>query len=94
MPGTNKKGGVNPIVAAVTGAVVGGIAVAGAMTMADEKKREQVKDALGNVKDKVMDTKESIENKIADAREMAMDKVDNARDALKHAAGDIKDAVE
>lgn len=90
MAGTNKKHGVNPVIAAVTGAVVGGIAVAGALTLSDEKKREQVKDALIGAKDKVLNTKEEAQDKLSDARDMAMDKAEDIKDAFHHAAKDIK----
>lgn len=90
MAGTNKKHGVNPVVAAVTGAVVGGIAVAGALTLADEKKREQVKDVLKGAKDKILNTKEEAEEKLTAARDMAMDKADEIKDAFHHATEDIK----
>lgn len=46
-----RKGGLNPVVVAVTGAVVGvGVAVAGAVALKDKKNREKVKQALTSVK--------------------------------------------
>lgn len=46
-----EKGGVNPVVAAVTGAVVGaGVAVA----LKDKKNREKVKEVLTNVKNQAI----------------------------------------
>ena len=86
MAGNNKKHGVNPIVAGVTGAVVGGIAVAGALTLADEKKREQVKDALVGAKDKATGF-------VQEAKEKAMDKAGDIQDAFHHATEDLQDAV-
>lgn len=47
----DEKGGVNPLAAAVTGAVVGaGVAIAGVMALKDEKNRKKVQDALTNAK--------------------------------------------
>jgi hypothetical protein len=49
------KVSVNPVAAAVTGAVVGaGIAVAGVVALEDEKNREKAKETLIHVKDQVV----------------------------------------
>lgn len=57
----NKKGGVNPVFAAVTGAVVGaGAAVAGAFVLKDKKNRDKVKKVLTNVKDQAVGYMEKV----------------------------------
>ncbi len=50
---TNKKqNGVNPVAAAVAGAVVGaGVAIAGAIALKDEKNRKKVQEVLKDTKD-------------------------------------------
>ncbi len=49
------NGGINPIAAAITGAVVGaGVAVAGMVALKDEKNREKVKEVLTDVKDQAV----------------------------------------
>ncbi len=48
------KGGINPVVAMATGAIVGaGVAVAGAVALSDKKNRDKVKVVLSNVTDRV-----------------------------------------
>lgn len=52
----DKKGGVNPIMAGVTGAVVGaGVAVAASQALKDKKNRDRVKKTLTDVKDQTME---------------------------------------
>lgn len=58
---------VNPIMAAVTGAVVGaGVAIAAAgIVMSDEKNQDKVKGALANVQDIKEQIKESVIKEVA-----------------------------
>lgn len=63
-----KKEGVNQILAAVTGAVVGaGVAIAGAVVFKDKKNREKTKFAFNNMKDQAVSymKKLQIEKKLA-----------------------------
>lgn len=58
-----RKGGLNPVVVAVTGAVVGvGVAVAGAVALKDKKNREKVKQAVTNVKNQATGYVEDMQN--------------------------------
>lgn len=60
-----KKDGFNPVVAAVTGAVVGaGVAIAGAVALRDEKNREKVKDVLTSAKDRAGDYMEDVKKAV------------------------------
>jgi hypothetical protein len=62
----NEKGGINPVAAAVTGAVIGaGVVAAGAVAIAlkDEKNRKKVKQTLTNVKKQAVNYMEDMENK-------------------------------
>jgi len=78
------KGGINPVVAAVTGAVVGaGIAVAGAVALKDEKNRNKVKKAFSDVKDQAAGDIEDIQNKAEDKKDEAEKKLDEGKEALK-----------
>lgn len=62
-----KHNGISPIIAAVTGVVVGaGIAVAGAVALNDEKNREKVKEALTNAKDKTISYVEDVQKQTKD----------------------------
>lgn len=77
------NGGVNPVIAAVTGAIVGAgvaAAVAGTVALKDEKNRERVKEILTNAKDKAIgyvedmqkqaqDKKVEVEGKLAEDKE-------------------------
>jgi gas vesicle protein len=85
MPGSGKKNS-SPIMSAVKGAIVGGIAVAGAMTLADEQKREQLKKSFIDAKDKVVDFAE-------EKKEAVMTSASNIKGTLDQAAEDIKDTV-
>ena len=50
-----QKEGINPIMAGITGAVVGaGVAVAASKVLKKEKTRKKVKDVLSNVKDQTI----------------------------------------
>lgn len=82
-----RKSGFNPVVAAVTGAVVGvGVAVAGAVALKDKKTREKVKQALTNVKNQATDYMEDkkkqvkegeIEKKLVEGKEKVK-KIENS----------------
>lgn len=68
------KSSFNPIVAAVTGAVVGAsVAVVGAVALTDKKNREKVKEVLTNVKDQaagyIHDVQEQVQDKKVDIEE-------------------------
>jgi hypothetical protein len=69
-----KKDGVNPVFAAVTGAVVGaGVAIAGAVALSNDKNREKLDDAATSIKDHVADTikdvNDKVEGKLAEGKE-------------------------
>lgn len=71
-----EKGGVNPVVAAVTGAVVGaGVAIAGAIALKDEKNRQKVKDVLTNAKDQAVGYMEDIQKQAQDKKIEIQDKI-------------------
>lgn len=49
------NGELNPVVAAVAGAVIGaGVAVAGAVVLGDEERREKIKNAMTDAKDQAV----------------------------------------
>ena len=89
----NKKNNASPVMAAVKGAIIGGIAVAGAMTLADEKKREKIKDALVGAKDKTVDYVNELKEKVEDKKEAVADSAESIKGSIEKAAEDIKDAV-
>ena len=57
------RGGMNPVVAAVTGVVVGAGVVAGAVLMKDGKNREKLKTALTDADDQLKEEQNEIEKK-------------------------------
>ncbi len=67
----NQAGGINPVAAAVTGAVVGAVAVgvAGAAILANDDNRKHVEEAIDTAKDKVADVKANVGEKIAEGQE-------------------------
>lgn len=61
----NSGSGVNPVMAAVAGVVVGaGIAVAGAVVMSDKKNQAKVKEVANNLKDQFNDKKDDVKEKV------------------------------
>jgi hypothetical protein len=70
---------INPVVAAVAGAVVAGVAVAGAMIMSDKKNQDKVAKVVSNVKDDVNSKKALI-----------VDKATKLEGITKNAVKDIK----
>lgn len=58
------KAGINPVVAAVTGMVVGaGVAVAGAVAYANQDNHDKVKKVLTDAKDQINDKKTEVQEK-------------------------------
>ena len=79
-----EKSSVNPIAAAVTGAVVGaGIAVAGAIALKDEKNREKVKEALNTVKDQARGYVESIQKQAQEKKSDVQEKLAGGKNRVK-----------
>lgn len=57
-----EKGSVNPVIAAVTGAVLGaGVAVVGAVVLGNERNRQKAKEVLTNAKDQALGYMEDIQ---------------------------------
>lgn len=69
----------NSVMAAVAGALVAGVAVAGAMVMANKDNQDKVKEAVLNTKDKVDDQKA-----------IAIDKAVKLKNIAKKAVNDVK----
>ena len=85
MAGSKKKQ-MNPVVTAVKGAVIGGIAVAAAMTLADEKKMGEIKGSIADAKGKVVDFAQG-------KKEAVMKSAESIKDTLGKAAEDVKDEI-
>lgn len=102
--GVLKSGGVNPMVVAVAGAVVGaGIAVAG-VALSDEKNREKVMKVASDVKDDVINyvehtqkqaetKKTELEKRILADKEKVQKVVASAKDSLDKTAKEVNNAV-
>ena len=85
---TVKKEEINPMVAAMTGAVVGAgvvVAMAGAVVLQDQKNRKKVKEVLVNAKDKAVDYIEGVQNRVQDKNLELKEKID-----AKLAEGEMK----
>jgi len=70
---------VNPVMAAVAGAVVAGVAVAGAMIMSDKKNQAKVKKVVSDVKDRINTKKEAIVNKANKLGDIAKNTVNDVK---------------
>lgn len=88
----DQKGGVNPIVAGVTGAVVGAAAVgiAGAAVLANDDGRKQVEKAIDTAKDKVEEMKGNIEEKIASAQEKVNEAISSVKNSTQNVGNDTE----
>jgi hypothetical protein len=92
----NKKknmGGINTVAAAVTGAIVGGVAVAGAMVLKDEKNREKIKKTVNDVKNQSMDYVEGIRDEMDDKKDEVEEKLNLSKDSLAESANAAKKEV-
>ena len=78
------KTGVNPTIAAITGAVVGaGFAVAGAIALKDKKTRDKVKQTLTNVKDQAINYIKEIQNQAQDSQNRIDKKLIEGKEKVK-----------
>ena len=88
------KGGVNPVVAAVTGAVVGaGVAIAGAVALKDEKNRKKVKEVLTNVKDQAVGYMEDMQKQTQDKKSQIEEKLAEGKEKIEKVAKAAKDSL-
>jgi len=88
----DQRGGINPIVAGVTGAIVGAVAVgvAGAAVLADDDNRKKAEEVIDEVKDNVADMKADVEEKIAEGQEKVDAVVTAATDSTQNVVDDAK----
>ena len=103
----NEKSGINPVAAAVTGAVIGaGVIAAGAVAIAlkDEKNRKKVKQTLTNVKrqavnymedmeKQVQGKKNDVQEKFTEGKEKVNKVTKSVKNSLDHAVKDVKKAA-
>lgn len=88
------KAGLNPMVAAVAGAVVGaGVAVA-AVVLKDEKNREKIKEVLTNVKEETAGYIDDMKSRAHDAKGTAVKKFDEGKKEVKRVAQSVNDYVQ
>ena len=81
-----KKSGVNPVMAAVAGAVAAGVAVAGAMIMSDKKNQAKVKGIVTDIKNKAENKKAEVEGLVNEGK----DKVKKLEVIAKDAIDEVK----
>jgi len=99
------KSGMNPLIAAVTGVVVGaGVAVAGVVALQDKKSRARVKRVLTHVKNQAVRyfedmqsqaqvTKDEVGKKLAKSKEKIQKASNEAKNALRHEVKNTKKEV-
>ena len=101
---TDKKSGINPIAAAVTGAVVGASLVAGAVVLGNKKNRDKAKQMLskaqthakeymGDMQAQSKINKSMIEDKLAKANQKINHSVSSAQKYVAQEINDLKKAV-
>ncbi len=87
----SETSGVNPVAAAITGAVVGaGVAVVGAVALSDEKNRKKVTDAFNNVKKQASDYMDKMQKTAEDKKVDLEDKVGEGKKKLEAVAKTVK----
>lgn len=100
MAGTNqkkqgeRKSGLNLVVAAVTGTVVGaGVAVAGTVALKNEKNRERVKKVLTNIKKQATDYVGNMQKEAQDKKGEIEEKIAEGKEEIEKAAKTAKDSL-
>ena len=74
------KVGISPVVAAVTGMVVGaGVAVAGAVAYANQDNRDKVNKVLMDTKDQIIEKKDEVGEKVEKLVNIAKDTVEEVK---------------
>lgn len=89
MTGSNQKkdGGVSPVLAAMTGAIVGaGVAVAGAIALKNKNTREKVKQVFNGVKDQAVGYVEKMQKEIEGKKSKVEKKLDEGKIKVKKIA--------
>jgi len=88
----DQKSEVNPIVAAVTGAVVGAaaIGIAGAAVMANDDTRKKAEKAIDEAKDNINNMRKDVDEKIAQGQEKVNEVVATVKDSTQDAVKDTK----
>lgn len=88
----DENGGVNPVAAAVAGAVVGAAAVgiAGAAVMANDDSRKKLENVIDDAKDNVAGVKADVEKKIAEGQEKVNEVVSAVKDFSQGGVDDTK----
>lgn len=74
-----KKSIVNPVMAAVAGAVAAGAVAAGAIIMSDKKNQDKVKKVVSNVKDNLNKKKALINKKVSKIEDITKNTVNEAK---------------
>jgi F0F1-type ATP synthase membrane subunit b/b' len=88
----DQKDGVNPVAAAVTGAVVGAAVVGavGAVILAKDDNRKKVESAMDEAKANVQSIKKGVEEKIVKGQEKAKEVVATVKDAKQEILNETK----
>ena len=92
---TSEKTDINPIVAGVTGAVIGaGVAIAGAALLGDEKKRIKAKKILSNVRDGAVNYVRDLENQIRAQEGVVEEKLAKSAKKVKLISGAAESSLQ
>ena len=89
------QGGINPVAAAVAGAVVGaGVAVAGAVVMGNKKNREKISKVLNDAKDKAVNYMEGIQKQAQDKKDEVGEKLTKGKEKVKRVTKSVKKSLD
>ena len=84
------KGSLSPLIAAVTGAVIG----AGAVVLKDKKNRDKIQQAFNKTKDQAKDKIEKIQQFAEDKKDEAEKMVDEKKEDAQQGVKAVKESVE
>jgi len=85
------QGGINPVAAAVAGAVVGaGIGVAGAVIMGNKKNREKIGKVLNNAKNQAINYVEGVQKQAEDKKNEVKEKLTEGREKVGKVTKSVK----
>jgi phosphate uptake regulator len=89
------QGGINPVAAAVAGAVVGaGVAVAGTMILEDKKNREKIKKVFNNAKNQAINYVEDMQKQVKDKKNEVKENLTEGKEKVNRVTKSVKKSLD
>jgi len=88
------QGGINPVAAAVAGAVVGaGVAVAGTMILEDKKNREKIRKVFNNAKNQAINYVEGMQKQVKDKKNEVKENLTEGKEKVNRVTKSVKKSL-